>query len=339
MPVAALLLAACGVRAAPPALALGTYVGVLPCADCPGLRYELELRRDQTYVLRNTYLGKGPVEPGKTVFDDIGRWLLSTDGAVLAIKGAREAPEYFALMGKALRKLDPDGQPLESAANHLLERKRNPTELEPQLPMQGLLSHSAEAPLFTPCATGVRWPIANEADWPAAERVLAKARDEAKQKPGAALLVSLAGTLNGSSIVIDRFDAVLADKTACEPPFATLPLLGTVWTLARFGAADAMARASYGAQIKLTAGRPLKVNGSTGCNRLISTAQLQGGAVRFGAQTASQLKCLVKPAAQIEAGLLAALANARHWRALGAILELYGEDRQLLARFEGEPAR
>lgn len=338
--LAASLLVPAGIGAAPPALTPGTYVGVLPCADCAGLRYELELRRDQTYVLRNIYLGKGPREPGKTVFDDIGRWLLSTDGAVLAIKGAREAPEYFALSGKALRKLDLDAQPIESPANHLLERSRNAVPLEPRLPMQGLLTQGVDAALFTECATGVRWTIANEADWLAAERALAKARDDAKQKPAAPLLVSLDGKLNGSSIVIDRFNAVLADKPACDAPFTTLPLLGTVWSLVRLGIeAGATPHASYGAQMQLSPGRPAKVNGWTGCNRLISSAQLQASTLRFGPQTASRVACVAAQAEPIESGLLAALADARYWRALGALLELHGEDHKLLARFEGKLAR
>ena len=34
------------------------YTGSLPCADCEGIRYELDLRRDQVFFARMTYLGK-----------------------------------------------------------------------------------------------------------------------------------------------------------------------------------------------------------------------------------------------------------------------------------------
>jgi len=321
-------------RAAPPALALGTYVGVLPCADCEGLRYQLELRGDQSYVLRHTYLGKGPHEAGRTVFDDIGRWLLSSDGAVLAIRGARELPEYFELLPQALRKLDREGQPVRSAANHLLRRVRNAARLEPQLPMQGHLH--VDAAVFVDCTTGARWHIANEADWSAAERAVAKAVEEARPK-AAAPLVSIEATQDGASLVIDRFNMVLEDKTACDPPFATLPLRGTLWALVRLGAqSEPLARGSYGAQLHLSAGRSAKVTGYSGCNRLISSAEVQGSNVRFGAQSASRVACVAGDAARVEAGLLDALAGARRWRTVGAVLELYGEDDQLLARFEGE---
>jgi len=50
-----------------------TYTGVLPCADCEGIRYTLNMFEDEVSFLRRTYLGKGK---GKS-FDDIGTWDLS----------------------------------------------------------------------------------------------------------------------------------------------------------------------------------------------------------------------------------------------------------------------
>ena len=49
-------------------LVLGPYVGVLACADCPGIRTELTLRRkaagwaEGAYKLTETYLDRGPPE-------------------------------------------------------------------------------------------------------------------------------------------------------------------------------------------------------------------------------------------------------------------------------------
>ncbi len=36
----------------------GTFYGTLPCADCPGIRYELTLNDDGTYVEQTEYLEK-----------------------------------------------------------------------------------------------------------------------------------------------------------------------------------------------------------------------------------------------------------------------------------------
>jgi len=50
-----------------------TYTGVLPCADCEGIRYTLNMFEDEVFFLRMTYLGKGKGDS----FDDIGTWDLS----------------------------------------------------------------------------------------------------------------------------------------------------------------------------------------------------------------------------------------------------------------------
>jgi uncharacterized lipoprotein NlpE involved in copper resistance len=64
-----MLFLAAGLALAGPAagepLVLGPYEGVLPCADCPGIRTELTLRRkaagwaEGTYRLVETYLDRG----------------------------------------------------------------------------------------------------------------------------------------------------------------------------------------------------------------------------------------------------------------------------------------
>src|SRR6056297_822605 len=82
---AAALLAAAPASAdtsAPPAP--GVFYGVLPCADCPGIEYHLELFGDGAFYLRTAYQGRkgGP-------YDDIGTWLRSSDGETLALFGGR----------------------------------------------------------------------------------------------------------------------------------------------------------------------------------------------------------------------------------------------------------
>lgn len=37
----------------------GEYKGVFPCADCEGIKTDLELKADKTYELTEEYLGKG----------------------------------------------------------------------------------------------------------------------------------------------------------------------------------------------------------------------------------------------------------------------------------------
>lgn len=65
-----------------------TFEGVLPCADCPGIHYHLNLFADGAYYLRTVYQGK----PDGT-FYDIGSWLESSKGKTLELHGARFATE------------------------------------------------------------------------------------------------------------------------------------------------------------------------------------------------------------------------------------------------------
>jgi uncharacterized membrane protein len=94
-----LLLAAATIAVAP-ALARtvieGPYVGVLPCADCPGIRTELALERDaatgapRRYWLRETYLDAGA---GKRKREFVAKATPRDDEAAKAERKAEGAPD------------------------------------------------------------------------------------------------------------------------------------------------------------------------------------------------------------------------------------------------------
>ncbi|WP_310994313.1 copper resistance protein NlpE [Aequorivita marina] len=53
----------------------GVYEGVVPCADCEGIKTVLELKDDGTYLLSETYLGESDDElksTGNFYWDDAG---------------------------------------------------------------------------------------------------------------------------------------------------------------------------------------------------------------------------------------------------------------------------
>ena len=60
----------------------GTYRGVVPCADCPGIATTLTINLDQSYVLQTRYLGKE--DAGKRYH---GSFTWSTDGGIIALAG------------------------------------------------------------------------------------------------------------------------------------------------------------------------------------------------------------------------------------------------------------
>ncbi|NNP68821.1 copper resistance protein NlpE [Acinetobacter sp. Ac_5812] len=84
----------------------GTYKGVLPCADCEGIKTELELNLDKTYELKETYLGKGD---GKA-FESKGSFTFdSKNTSIIELDKAGDGRKYFVAEGY-LKALDTEGK-------------------------------------------------------------------------------------------------------------------------------------------------------------------------------------------------------------------------------------
>ncbi|HSP89529.1 MAG TPA: copper resistance protein NlpE N-terminal domain-containing protein [Vicinamibacterales bacterium] len=163
-----------------------SFAGDLPCADCEGIRYRLNLFPDGVFFLGLTYLGKGD----GAAFDDIGTWMLSSNQQLLVLKGGREASTLFRIVdATTLRKLDLEGRDIDSALPYAMTRTAAFERLEPRLPMRGMFRYMADAGVFTECSTGQRWPVAQEADNATLEREYLKVRTE----PGGPVLVSVDG--------------------------------------------------------------------------------------------------------------------------------------------------
>jgi copper homeostasis protein (lipoprotein) len=104
-----------------------TFVGTIPCADCPGIRYRVNLLPDHTFVSRMTYLER------KTEFTDHGNWQIDEGGRTLVLLGERGAREQFALLNtNTLRKLDADGHEISSRFNYDFKRSATFTPIESQ---------------------------------------------------------------------------------------------------------------------------------------------------------------------------------------------------------------
>ncbi len=192
------------------ALAGGIYIGVLPCADCEGIRYRLHLRADRAFVLETGYLGQepGPANPGAV----LGVWTESADGRTLELRHLPEPPLYFAIRDvETLRKLDMQGRPIRSKLNYDLLRSHAVEKFQPVLRLQGMYSYMADAGVFRECQSGARFPVAQLADNAALERGYGAARAE----PGQPILVaveariaarpSMEGDRLEDALVVERF--------------------------------------------------------------------------------------------------------------------------------------
>ena len=186
-----------------------SFAGELPGASS-AILWHVDLLPDNRYQLRTSYVGRD--EPNS--FDDIGRWNYDPEHNRLVLRGGREAPVFLMPIdnGSALRKLDMQGEPIESAHNDRLNRLDTYSPIEAQLMLTGMFRYMADAANITLCVNDQRLPVAMEADY----KTLEQAYSEAKQQPGQAIFVKLDGRLAQrpsmeenlppqTTLIVDRF--------------------------------------------------------------------------------------------------------------------------------------
>ncbi len=83
----------------------GTYTGVLPCADCPGIKTTLTLNNDNTYSLKMDYLER------KSSFKEEGEFKWNTTGSKITLypKEKNSASTSYQVGENKLFQLDGDG--------------------------------------------------------------------------------------------------------------------------------------------------------------------------------------------------------------------------------------
>lgn len=307
-----------------------TFAGDLPCADCPALRMQLDLFADRAFFLSQSYEGRGPP------LYDIGRWMLSSDGAVLLLAGGREAPLRLRVGDNTLRLLAPDGSEPPPGPKPALLRRVAFAPMEPQLALRGLLRGGSETTLLE-CLTQRRWTVAS-GDAATAMRAAAEARRGAASE----ILVSLEGRLTGAGgsgqpvLEVQRFIGAWPGET-CGPPPGRAELTNMVWRLTALQGAPVFVKAGQREpSLTLAAADGRRVaRGSAGCESFTGSYTLDGSALQLAVQPVAGA-C---PAGPEERAYLAALAQVRSWRIVGQLLELYDAQGALLARYEARALR
>jgi copper homeostasis protein (lipoprotein) len=83
----------------------GSYLGILPCADCEGVETRLTLFADSTYQLVNNYLGKNPKDTAGLNVGKTGKFMMHNDTVHLVGDQSK-----FLRTDTALIQLDATGQ-------------------------------------------------------------------------------------------------------------------------------------------------------------------------------------------------------------------------------------
>ena len=322
------------VQTAPLATLPASFIGELPCADCPGIRYQVNLFSDRAFFSRMTYLGRS--DDGN--FDDIGSWVLSSDRSTIILKGGRDAPAMFRIKdANTLRMLDVEGRDIESPLNYDLRRTKDVEPLEPRVAMRGMYRYFADAGWLTECLTRRKWPVAQEKDNAALESAYAKAR----LTPGEELLVNLEGQVamrpkmegQGAqpTLVVERFIGVSTGET-CGVRFSSVPLENTYWKLTRLGGKAVTVTAKQREPHFVLDDKTKRIAGFGGCNRFTGTYQQNGDRLTFGKMAMTFMACPEEM--ETERDFAAALEQVRSWKILGDHLELFDASGTLLARLE-----
>ncbi|MCB2230169.1 copper resistance protein NlpE [bacterium] len=94
-----------------------TFSGLIPCADCPGIRQSVTLNEDSTFSLTRVYL---EARDGEDVtYETSGAWHVVSGKKQLVLIGEGR-PELFAITDSSITMLDIDGNPIQSGLNYTL---------------------------------------------------------------------------------------------------------------------------------------------------------------------------------------------------------------------------
>ena len=322
-------------RPAPVTLELPqSFEGVLPCADCEGIRWHLDLWPEGGFHLTREWIkGKAPL-----VEADLGRWQLDPARSVIVLHGSGEPPVQVMVTGaRQLRMLDPAGGVIVSDLNYDLKGDGSLTPATLSAPLEGLFTYMADAAIFEVCTTGETVPVAMEGDFLAAQ----KAYGEARSEPGAPLLMVVDGTLavrpvmegpDRLSLVIDRFVSVKPGAT-CAHHEAEASLQETYWKLVALdGRTVSVPEGGREPHMILKGGATPGVSATVGCNQLAGGYTLEGDRLNFGPMAATMMAC-PEPLGALEQQLSQVLSGSRTWKIAGQTLSLRDGDR-ILAEFE-----
>ena len=312
-----------------------SFLGDLPCADCEGVRFHLDLWPDRVFHLQREWIGK------QMVRGDVGRWSVEPGRQVLLLQGGAEMPLQFEILGPdRLRQLDLAGRPIVSELNYELHASGAIDPVDVSLFLGGEMTHMADSARFTECLTGRSYPIEPGDEALRLQRAyLADAR-----APGAPLYVSFEGTITRRpgmdggalepAVTVERFVGTWPNQ-ACARAGADAALVNTYWRIASMNGAAITAAPDRREPHLLfrQSGEDKAYAATVGCNQLTGSFEASGDEVSFG-QSATTLKSCPSPLAGMERSLREVLENARHWQVRGGALELKDEAGRSIALFE-----
>lgn len=107
----------------------GVYNGLLPCADCKGVKTSLALNTNHTYIMITEFMGKSPRE-----FTEKGKFIWSEDSNKIVLTSRDNSTiRQYQVGENSLIQLDGNGNRYtgSNAGNYIL-RRNDPSSIEPK---------------------------------------------------------------------------------------------------------------------------------------------------------------------------------------------------------------
>jgi heat shock protein HslJ len=215
------------------------------------------------------------------------------------------------------------------------DEKREPPPPSGTMSLQGMYSYMADAGSFMDCATGERWPVAQEGDNARLER----AYGQAKIAPGSPLLVTVEGGLDSrpkvdrrgkeTTLIIQRFVRTWPRETCGSMQKAALE--NTTWALLELSGKTITVEVNDKAPYLELNSKKASAYGFGGCNRFFGSYETDGPSLTIGALGATRMAC--PDSMEQEQELFTALGTVTRYEIHGAKLMLFANDK-LVARFE-----
>jgi heat shock protein HslJ len=139
------------------------------------------------------------------------------------------------------------------------------------------------------------------------------------------------------------FRALAQSPSSGDPPLtfalggqgsatAQIALENTHWRLSRLGDADVSPDAQQTEAYLVLDPKDHRVSGSSGCNRLIGSYELNEDKLRFGRIASTMMACT--KGMETELAFIQALEQVNSWKITGLTLELFDISGKRLARFD-----
>lgn len=310
-----------------------TFTGELPCPDCLGIRYQLNLWPDRGFSLRRQRL-----DANSPAQDAIGRWSIDMAARSLTLWDGEEQMEFAVDGPDRLRLLADRGA---QGPTYTLVRAPGVTPLDLRLPIRGMVSVLADRARITECLTGRDYPLSPEQDFATLEAAYLAA-GVAQGKP---LMASFEGGIterpkprgNGAEtmVVVDRFTGVWPEET-CEQAMSNTSLTDTYWRIVRLGKTDIKSAAGGREPHLVLEEGETRFSATVGCNQLVGGFTRTGDKLSFGPVATTMMAC-PPPLDDWEQLLSKTLAATTSWRVNGQALELLDSTGMQIALFQSAP--